>query len=204
MDSLLGHGCEKSQHPSLRLQTDSCDGIFVQSMGARNRVLIGLSYRPARLHRLAKLIPESEFFFNLRSPRIDSKEPIPMLPGGPVRQPYSYSVPSPHRRFKNSSTVLKFGSVFSLGSSPGRPLWRSRVRRGGWGWGGGWSRGSGCTRRSPAPPRTLKFYIYIFLGDFFSYYIQHCFICRPSDSTVPADAGIEPRTVATSLVVRRL
>ncbi len=24
------------------------------------------------------------------------------------------------------------------------------------------------------------------------YYIQHCFICRPSDST---DAGIEPRTV---------
>ncbi len=30
-----------------------------------------------------------------------------------------------------------------------------------------------------------------------SYYIQHCFICRPSDSTVPTDAGIEPRTVAT-------
>jgi hypothetical protein len=27
---------------------------------------------------------------------------------------------------------------------------------------------------------------------FFSYYIQHCFICRPSDSTVPTDAGIEP------------
>jgi hypothetical protein len=33
---------------------------------------------------------------------------------------------------------------------------------------------------------------------FFSYYIQHCFICRHSDSTVPTDAGIEPRTVATS------
>ncbi len=32
---------------------------------------------------------------------------------------------------------------------------------------------------------------------FFSYNIQHCFICRPSDSTVPTDAGIEPRTVAT-------
>ncbi len=32
---------------------------------------------------------------------------------------------------------------------------------------------------------------------FFSYYIQHCFICRPSDSTVSTDAGIEPRTVAT-------
>ncbi len=40
-------------------------------------------------------------------------------------------------------------------------------------------------------------------GDFFSsfcsYNIQHCFICRPSDSTVPTDAGIEPRTVATVL-----
>jgi hypothetical protein len=36
----------------------------------------------------------------------------------------------------------------------------------------------------------------IFLGDFllfFSYYIQHCFICRPSDSTVPTeDAGSNP------------
>jgi hypothetical protein len=41
-------------------------------------------------------------------------------------------------------------------------------------------------------------------GDFFSYFIQHCFICRPSDSTVPTDAGIEPRTVATgALAVRR-
>jgi hypothetical protein len=30
------------------------------------------------------------------------------------------------------------------------------------------------------------------------YYIQHCFICRPSDSTVSEDAGTEPRTVATT------
>jgi hypothetical protein len=30
------------------------------------------------------------------------------------------------------------------------------------------------------------------------YYIQHCFICRPSDSTVSEDAGIEPRTVTNS------
>ncbi len=28
--------------------------------------------------------------------------------------------------------------------------------------------------------------------------IQHCFICRPFESTVTEDAGIEPRTVATS------
>jgi hypothetical protein len=39
---------------------------------------------------------------------------------------------------------------------------------------------------------------------FLSYYIQHCFICGPSDSTVPTDAGIEPRTVATGAsAVRR-
>jgi hypothetical protein len=36
------------------------------------------------------------------------------------------------------------------------------------------------------------------------YDIQHCFICRLSDSTVSEDAGIEPRTVATAaLAVRR-
>jgi hypothetical protein len=32
-------------------------GIFKQFMGARNRAEIWLSYRPARLHRLAELIP---------------------------------------------------------------------------------------------------------------------------------------------------
>jgi hypothetical protein len=30
------------------------------------------------------------------------------------------------------------------------------------------------------------------------YCIQQCFICSSSDSTVKEDAGIEPRTVATS------
>ncbi len=36
------------------------------------------------------------------------------------------------------------------------------------------------------------------------YDIQHCFICRPSDSTVSKDTGIEPRTIATTaLAVRR-
>ncbi len=30
---------------------------------------------------------------------------------------------------------------------------------------------------------------------FFQYFIQPCFICRPSDSTVSEDAGIENRTV---------
>ncbi len=35
-------------------------------------------------------------------------------------------------------------------------------------------------------------------GVFFCiYFIQHCFICRLTDSTVSEVAGIEPRTVAT-------
>ncbi len=50
-------------------------------------------------------------------------------------------------------------------------------------------------------------FLIFFWGIFFTfvqYNIQHCFICRPSDSTVPTDAGIEPRTVATgALAVRR-
>jgi hypothetical protein len=33
--------------------------------------------------------------------------------------------------------------------------------------------------------------------------IQHCFLCRPSDSTVSEDAGIEPRTVATMALTAR-
>jgi hypothetical protein len=38
----------------------------------------------------------------------------------------------------------------------------------------------------------------------FQYFIQYCFICRPSDSAVSEDAGIEPRTAVTSaLAVRR-
>ncbi len=36
---------------------------------------------------------------------------------------------------------------------------------------------------------------YFLLGDFLMYNIQHCFICRLSDSTVLEDARIEPRTV---------
>jgi hypothetical protein len=54
--------------------------------------------------------------------------------------------------------------------------------------------------------KTFLLQIFFFLGggNFFSYRIQHCIICRPSDSTVPTDAGIEPRTVATgALAIRR-
>jgi|688.fasta_scaffold1000116_1 hypothetical protein len=36
------------------------------------------------------------------------------------------------------------------------------------------------------------------------YCIQHCFIYRPSDSTLLEDAGIDPRTVATSALAAYL
>ncbi len=45
-----------------------------------------------------------------------------------------------------------------------------------------------------------------FKGEFFGFFLffKHCFICRPSDSTVSEDAGIETRTVATTAsAVRR-
>jgi hypothetical protein len=35
------------------------------------------------------------------------------------------------------------------------------------------------------------------------YDIQHCFVCRPSDSTVSEDAEIEPRTVMTTALAVR-
>ncbi len=49
------------------------------------------------------------------------------------------------------------------------------------------------------------FNIRIYFSFIFRYFIQlFWFICRPSDSTVSEDAGIEPRTVATfALAVRR-
>jgi hypothetical protein len=44
-------------------------------------------------------------------------------------------------------------------------------------------------------------------GGFFFFFIHTIFstvfICRPSDSTVPTDVGIEPRTVATGALAVR-
>jgi hypothetical protein len=44
----------------------ACAGILEHSMEARNRVGIGLSYRPARLHRLAESIPWNRFLGSLK------------------------------------------------------------------------------------------------------------------------------------------
>jgi hypothetical protein len=59
-------------------------------------------------------------------------------------------------------------------------------------------RGSDNTAHCSQPRRIL-----FKQGDFLRFFslctvIHHCFICRPSDSIVSEDAGIEPRTVATS------
>jgi hypothetical protein len=43
-----------------------CAGIFKQSMGARNRVGIGLSYRPTRLHSLVELVPWTRLLGSLK------------------------------------------------------------------------------------------------------------------------------------------
>ncbi len=44
-----------------------CAGIIEPSMRARNRIGIGLSYRPARLHRLTKLIPWHRILGSLKA-----------------------------------------------------------------------------------------------------------------------------------------
>jgi len=44
----------------------SSAGIFQQTMGARNRVGIGMLYRPARLHRLAALFPWNRFLCSIK------------------------------------------------------------------------------------------------------------------------------------------
>jgi hypothetical protein len=59
---------------------------------------------------------QSPNFLTFKDPRIEESIPLAYLPGGPVRQPYSHSVPRPHRLFKNSSTVCA----------------QKRMRRGSW------------------------------------------------------------------------
>jgi hypothetical protein len=44
----------------------ACAGILEQAMGARNRTGIGLSYRPARLHRMAESISWNRFLVSIK------------------------------------------------------------------------------------------------------------------------------------------
>ncbi len=56
--------------------------------------------------RKSKVMIRARIFKLLGSLTMDSKKSIPpaYVAGRPVRQPYSYSVPSPNRLFKNFST----------------------------------------------------------------------------------------------------
>jgi hypothetical protein len=55
-----------SDHAAFILFLETSAGIFKQSMGARNQVGIGLSYRPSRLHSLAELVPWNRFLGSLK------------------------------------------------------------------------------------------------------------------------------------------
>ncbi len=46
-------------------------------------------------------------------------------PGGPVQQPYSYSVPSPHRLFQISSKAEKADTLTHFSSTPICTLWHT-------------------------------------------------------------------------------
>jgi hypothetical protein len=60
-------------------------GIFKQSMGARNRVGIGLSYWPARLHSLAELVPWNRFLGSLKMWKCGLSPDQPQYPEPVVR-----------------------------------------------------------------------------------------------------------------------
>jgi hypothetical protein len=48
----------------------------------------------------------------------------------------------------------------------------------------------------PAPAARESFFLFLsFFLTGFLFFINNCFFCRPSDSTVLKDAEIEPRTV---------
>ncbi len=58
---MLEFRTEAGKYTAVGAPTSYSAGICKQSMGARNRVEIGLSYRPAKLQKLAEWIPWSRF-----------------------------------------------------------------------------------------------------------------------------------------------
>jgi hypothetical protein len=87
-------------------------------MGARNRVEIWLSYRPARLHRLAEFIPWDLFVADLLwRPGLDSQ------PSGPVRNPICRTGPPGSTGWRNSFLgicLYFYGDQVSILSLAGR------------------------------------------------------------------------------------
>ncbi len=131
--------------------------IFKQSMGARNWFRIGFSYRPARLYRLAELIPWNRCLGPLKVSKIG------LWWAGTTT--YSHSVPRP------STDCLKIPGLFS--SPWGEPA-ASRWRRGASRWGSRpwWSSGSWPPSPQPAGPR--------FDSPGASGSLSQCWRCSPS------------------------
>ncbi len=71
------YGCSTTENTVLK---------YLNTMGARNPVGIGLSYRPSRLHMLAELIPWNRFFGSLKvqKPKVAERlqKPKPYGPKG--------------------------------------------------------------------------------------------------------------------------
>ncbi len=113
-------------------------GIFKKSMGARNWFRIGLSYRPARLHRLAGLIPWNRYLGPLKVWKFG------LWWAGTIT--YSHSVPNPH------TDCLKIPALcFSPWGEPAASRWRRGASR--WGSRPWWSSGSWPPSPLPAGPR---------------------------------------------------
>ncbi len=99
--------------PSPFLLSLSRAGIFKQSMRARNRVGRGLSFRPARLRRLAELNPWNLFLELLKSLKIRallSPPHSPLSPPSPFFIPPSPGLSPPldtRRRSKEWNPALK-------------------------------------------------------------------------------------------------
>jgi hypothetical protein len=79
---------------------------------------IGIVMKQKWVHTFIFVSPQirARTFKCLWGPGIDSKEWIPpayVASGGTVRKPYSSSVPSPHRLFKNSSSGKPFQGIAS-------------------------------------------------------------------------------------------
>ncbi len=91
-------------------------GIFEQSMGARNRGGIRLSYRPARLHRLAEFIPWNRFLGSINVNKFGLWFPS-VCPAGPEwscktwkSEVFTCDRPPPRQR-RTAAVAARTGSV---------------------------------------------------------------------------------------------
>jgi hypothetical protein len=90
-------------------------GIFKSSMWARNRKGIGLSYRPARLQRLAELTPWNRFLASIKVEKFGLSSPRTAVK--------LYSYPSTHVQLSLfSSTEVSLFSCTVMCSSSHAPV----------------------------------------------------------------------------------